>query len=158
MWWRQTRSEFGRNRGEPNRLAFKQIVERGEVPGLLAYAGGKPVGWCSVGPRETFSALERSRTLKRVDNEPVWSVVCFFVARGYRRQGLTAQLLKAAIDYVRQQGGKIVEGYPHRPSKKQADVFVYTGLASAFEKVGFQEVARPSPTRSIMRYIITGEC
>jgi len=158
MWWRLKRSDFDQQKGDANRLALKQIVASGEIPGLLAYdraAGGSPVGWCSVAPREAFPALERSRILKRVDDEPVWSVVCFFIAKTYRRQGLTVSLLKAAVEYARQQGARIVEGYPDDPKKGDIPApFAFTGLASAFLQAGFVEVLRRSETRPIMRYYI----
>jgi GNAT superfamily N-acetyltransferase len=85
----------------------------------------------------------------------VWSVVCFFIARKFRRKGLTVKLLKTAIDDVRKKGGKIIEGYPVEPKKGQTpDPFAYTGTASAFRKAGFVEVVRRSETRPIMRYVI----
>lgn len=105
--------------------------------------------------REAYPTLERSRTLKRVDNEPVWSVVCFFVAKPFRRKGVTRKLVRAAIEYVRKQGGKILEGYPVEPKREKIpDAFAYTGLASTFRKAGFVEVLRRSETRPIMRYVI----
>ena len=155
MWWRLKRSEFERQKGEGNREAMKRIVDSGEVPGILAYVNGQAVAWCSVAPREAYSTLERSRTLKRVDDKPVWSIVCFFVAKPFRGKGITLKLLRAAIDYVDNHGGKIVEGYPVEPKGgRMPDTFAYTGLASTFRKAGFVEVARRSERRSIVRYII----
>jgi GNAT superfamily N-acetyltransferase len=155
MWWRMTRSEFNRTKGEGNKKGLKKIVNSGEVPGILAYAGKEPIGWCSVAPRGAFSSLERSRVLKKVDDKPVWSVVCFFVAKPFRYKGVTVALLKAATEYVKKQKGKIVEGYPVEPKTgKFPDVFANTGLASAFQQAGFKEVMRRSKTRPIMRYYI----
>lgn len=155
MWWRMKRAEFDRQRGEGTKEALKQLVAAGEPPGLLVYVDGKPVGWCSVGPRSVFSALERSRILKRVDDLPVWSVVCFFVSRPYRNQGLMARLLQEAVAYAAGHGAKIVEGYPVEPKKERMpDIYAYTGTASAFRKAGFSEVARRSETRPIMRFVI----
>ena len=155
MWWRLTHSEFERQKGEGNRQAMRAIVESGEIPGLLAYAGGKAVAWCAVAPRDRLPRLKRSRILKPVDETPVWSIVCFFVKKGYRRKGITRQLLRAAVEYVKQQGGKVVESYPVEPRKERMpDVFAYTGLASAFNKAGFTEVLRRSETRPIMRFYI----
>jgi GNAT superfamily N-acetyltransferase len=155
MWWRLKRSEFVEQKGEGNRKALKRIVDSGKIPGMLAYANGEPVGWCSVGRRESYPALERSRVLKRVDGKPVWSIVCFFVAKPFRHKGLTIALLKAAIVHVKEHGGKIVEGYPVEPKKGYTpDPFAYTGLVPAFRKAGFVEVLRRSETRPIMRYII----
>ena len=154
MWFRIARAQFEKQKGEKNKRAMRKLVESGHTPGILAYRNGQPVGWCSLAPRESFSGLERSRILKPVDEQPVWSVVCFFVAKEHRRNGLSARLLKAAIDFVRERGGRIVEGYPVEPNKRQADAFVWSGLASAFVKAGFKEVERRSETRPIMRYEI----
>ena len=152
MYWRLSRKQFDEQKGELNRRHMNAIVEAGDTPGLLAYLDGEPVGWCSVAPRQAFPTLERSRILKAVDGQPVWSVVCFFIARPYRRQGLTVALLQAAADHARSQGAQVVEGYPVEPKEGQApDVFVYTGLVSAYRKAGFVEVARRSETRPIMR-------
>lgn len=155
MWWRLTKKEFDAGKGEPNRLAMKAIVDEGPAPGILAYHSGLPIGWCSVAPREEFPRLERSRILRPVDGLPVWSVVCFFVAKPYRRKGVAAALLEAALDYVRSHGGKIVEGYAVEPKAESTpDVFAYHGPAALFRGVGFREVARRSKTRPIMRYVI----
>lgn len=156
MWWRLTRAEFEKRKGQANKEAFRRMVESGETPGVLAYAGTQAVGWCAVAPRETYSALERSRILKRVDSNPVWSVVCFFVARPCRRKGVTVQLLKAAIEYAREHGARIVEGYPVEPKQsRMPDPWAYTGVASAFREAGFVEVLRRSGSRPIMRYVVT---
>jgi GNAT superfamily N-acetyltransferase len=156
MWWRLKRSEFERQKGEGNKKSMKTLVESGEVPGLLAYSKGAPIAWCSVAPRESYPVLNRSRILKRVDDKPVWSVVCFFVEKNYRNKGLTGQLLKAAIEYVRKQGGKIIEGYPVEPKKdRYPAAFAWTGFASAFKKLGFVECARRSETRPIMRFYLS---
>ncbi len=155
MWWRLKHSEFEAQKGERNRRAMKAIVESGEVPGLLAYVASRPVGWCSVAPRERYPRLERSRILKRIDDEPVWSVVCFFVDKRFRHRGVSEKLLRAAIDYVKEQGGRIVEGYPVDPKKDRfPDVFAYHGLTSVFRKAGFVECLRRSDTRPIVRYRI----
>jgi len=152
MWWRLARSRFVKQKGPGNKRALKRLVDSGDAPGLIAYAGKQPVAWCSVGPREAYPVLDRSRVLKRIDDQPVWSVVCFFVAKAFRRQGVTAQLLNAAAEYAKKHGAALLEGYPVDPKKgATADVFAYTGLRSAFRKAGFVEVARRSPTRPIMR-------
>ena len=158
MWWRLQRAEWIRQKGAGNRGALKKIVERKETPGLLAYAGRRPIGWCALASREVYPRLDRSRILKRVDDQPVWSVVCFFVAREFRRRGVTVRLLEAAVDHARKHGAKIIEGYP--VETKQAgmpDVFAYTGLVPAFRKAGFIEVERRSKSRPIMRRVLTAD-
>lgn len=155
MYWRIKRSEFEARKGEGNRQAFQQIVEGGRVPGILAYDGDMPVGWCAVEPREAYPALGRSRILKPVDEQPVWSITCFFIVRGYRRAGLSRRLIEAAVEWAKSQGAEIVEGYPKEKQKdKEADAFAWTGYAEAFRKAGFKEVARRSETRPIMRKVV----
>ncbi len=95
MWWRLRRSEFEQQKGTKDKAAFKALVDGGQVPGILAYMSGQPVGWCAVAPREVYPALERSRTLKRVDDKPIWSVTCVFVAKPFRRRGVT----KASLNF-----------------------------------------------------------
>ncbi len=152
MWWRLPRAQYNREKGDGNRKALKRLVERGEVPGILAYRGGTAVGWCSVGPRDSYPALDRSRVLARVDREPVWSIVCFFIARGYRRQGMTRELITAAAELARKKGARILEAYPVQAgSAPTADAFAFTGLSSAFAAAGFTEAARRSPRRAVYR-------
>jgi GNAT superfamily N-acetyltransferase len=112
---------------------------------------------CAVAPREEYPALARSRLLRPVDARPVWSITCLFVARPWRRRGVSARLLQAAARLARRRGARIVEGYPTETGPRPApDVFVFTGLASSFERAGFAEVARRSPSRPIMRRQVRG--
>jgi GNAT superfamily N-acetyltransferase len=155
MWWRITRSQFSKQQGEGNRQALQALVASGEVPGLLAYAQGEPVGWCSVAPRDSYPSLNRSPVLKRLDDRPVWSIVCFYVDKEYRSQGLTLELIRAAIEYVRGQGSQVIEAYPSQPKgQRLPPVSSYMGLPSLFEQAGFVECARPSPSKVIMRYYV----
>jgi GNAT superfamily N-acetyltransferase len=153
MWWRLKRSEYDQQKGEGNKQAFKRIVESGAKPGILAYADRQPVAWCAVEPRQAYPVLDRSRNLKRVDDQPVWSIVCLFVNKAFRGQGITVQLIQAAVEYAKAQGAKIIEGYPVDPkTPNMPTVFAWTGFVSAYRQVGFEEVLRRSETRPIMRY------
>jgi GNAT superfamily N-acetyltransferase len=154
MYWKLRGKAFSENTGDCARQMQKAVVDSKTVPGLLAYSEGYPVGWIAVEPRSAYPKLAHSRVLKPVDDQEVWSITCFFVEKKHRRKGITIELLKAAVDYVKSRGGKIVEGYPVDAQSNQADTFIYTGTASAFKKAGFMEVARNSPTRPIFRYMI----
>jgi GNAT superfamily N-acetyltransferase len=149
-----TRSQFNEQKGEGNKKALKKIVDSGKISGIIAYADGQPVAWCSVAPRESYPSLERSRTLKRIDDQPVWSVVCFFVAKSFRGKGVTLPLLRGAMEYAKEHGARIVEGYPVESRKPMPAPFLFTGVASVFRKAGFVEVLRRSETRPIMRYFV----
>ena len=137
MWWRLSHKEFQQEKGEGNRIAMRRLVDNGIEPGLIAYLGDEPVGWVAVAPREEYFRLDRSRILARVDEQQVWSVVCFFIAKHFRRQGVSGQLLSAACDFVKTKGAKLIEGYPI-PAKQgaQPDPFIYTGLESIFKGQG----------------------
>jgi GNAT superfamily N-acetyltransferase len=154
MWWRQSQKEFKVNAGAANKRKFKRLVTQGVEPGIIAYSGDEPIGWCAVRPREDYMRFETSRILAPVDDRPVWSITCLFVDRKHRHQGVATALLKAAVAHVRRNRGRIIEGYPTETSTRQPDAWVWTGIASAYVDSGFREVARRSKTRPIMRYFL----
>ncbi|MBK9209470.1 MAG: GNAT family N-acetyltransferase [Anaerolineales bacterium] len=154
MFWKLRGREYDESKGDTARQMQKSVVDSKTVPGLLAYSEGYPVGWVAIEPRSAYSRLAHSRTLKPVDDQEVWSITCFFVEKKHRHKGIAVELLKAAANYVKEQGGKIVEGYPVDVKKEEPPPFVFTGTASAFKQAGFEEVARNSPARPIFRYLI----
>ena len=154
MYWKLRGKAFDEARESETRQMHKSIVDSGVETGLLAYLHGEIVGWVAVEPRESYPRLAHSRILKPVDDESVWSVTCFFVARDFRHLGISVELLKAAVEHVRSRGGRIVEGYPTETADSMPAPFVYTGIASAFKQAGFREVTRRSATRPIYRYYI----
>lgn len=153
MYWRLKRSDFDFQKGIGNKLAMKALVERNESTGLLAYVDGKPAGWCALAPREVYSKLENSKVWKRIDDQPVWAIPCFFVAKSFRRKGILLELIKGAVNHCKSKGVPVLEGYPVAPyADKIPDAFAYTGFPAVFEKAGFVESARRSETKPIMRY------
>jgi GNAT superfamily N-acetyltransferase len=156
MWWRRTAKEFAACNGEENRAALRALVETGARPGVVAYANEEPVGWCAIAPRADYVRLARSRSLRPIDNEPVWSITCFYVARAFRRRGVTRGLIEAACQHACERGAKTVEAYPIVPEgEKIPAASLYTGLLSAFLACGFAEAAWPSARRVIVRRILT---
>jgi GNAT superfamily N-acetyltransferase len=152
MWWRLKRSDWTAGKGASNQRSFQRIVNGGAEPGLLAYAQAEPIGWCALGPRDEYPVLARSRSLKPVDQQPVWSITCFFIRKDWRRKGLSSALLEAAAAFARKRGARILEGYPVDPrTGALPDAFAWTGTAKAFERAGFHEVARRSASRPILR-------
>ncbi len=152
MYWRLKAADYNKQKGDGNKLALKKLLKK-TSPGIIAYADDKAVGWCAVAPREEYKRLETSRILKPVDDKKVWSISCFFIAKEFRRKGLSVLLLKAAVDFVMAKGAAIVEGYPTEPTNRRiADAFAWTGIAATFQKAGFKEVDRKSETRPVMRF------
>ncbi len=149
----ETRPELGRGpaRAKANRLEMKSLIDGGRIPGLIGYSGKAPVGWISLAPREEYGRLKRSAAMKAIDDQPVWSVVCFVVPSEYRGQGVAQALLKVAVTYAKKHGAKIVEGYPIDKSTRSNDGFMWVGAKSMFDKAGFEEVVRHKPQRPIMR-------
>jgi GNAT superfamily N-acetyltransferase len=126
-------------------------------PGLVAYLDGEPVGWCAVEPRPHYSGLLRSRMVtggstEDPSDETVWAVTCFVVRTDYRRRGVAAALVRAAVDYARSRGASVIEGYPIDPAEREATTSVlYHGTVSLFEGAGFEIGSRPSRGRAVMR-------
>lgn len=155
MWWRIPRKEFEAGQGQKNHDAMKSIVDSGTIPGLIAYKDDIPCGWCSVAPREHYSTIERSRILARIDDQPVWSLVCFFIDKKFRGEAISEKLVFGAIEYVKSQDGKIIEAYPANIHKKNmSPVSTFMGIPTILKKAGFKEISRPSASKIIMRYYI----
>ena len=160
MFWRLDRADFKKMKGKGTKAVLKGMTTSNEVAGLLAYLDGQPIGWCSIGPRQDYAALENSRILKRIDDKPVWSVVCFFVAKPFRSKGIMSALLRGAVKYAEQNGAEIIEGYPidmqteKLAGQKLNSYSGYMGIASIFRAAGFAKVADASETQLVMRYIV----
>jgi GNAT superfamily N-acetyltransferase len=151
MYWR-IGSAYGKRPRERNRAAFREVVKRGPPPGLLAFDGDVAVGWCQLTPRDALPSLDRTRLLKRVDDVAVWSLSCFYVRRGYRKQGVTSALIAAALKAARRAGAPALEAYPVDTDPRTSTSNLFTGTASTFARAGFKTVARRAPQRPIMRH------
>ena len=131
--------------------ALKALAAEDPPPGLIGYHGKTPVGWLSLGPRETFAKLRNSPAMKPVDDAKVWSIVCLVVPSEYRRQGVARALLQGAVDYARSRGVKLVEAYPVDRNEKGAPEAPWFGSLSMYDELGFEEVARRRPARPVVR-------
>jgi GNAT superfamily N-acetyltransferase len=137
----------GYGKAEPGARETALRSQLGDEPpaGMLAYVDGDVAGWCGFGVRNRLPRLERSRTIPKVDDKPVWSILCFKVRVGFRRRGVAAALLDGVIDYARRSGAPGVEAYPIDPEGGRVDVsFGYVGVTPMFEKVGFVRVVETS--------------
>lgn len=148
---RLPRTTFEAGKSGGNKRRMKALVKKGPPPGVLGYLGKECVAWCAIGPREDFDSLSRSRIFKSVDDEPVWSITCFYLRKDARGRGLMTEMARAAAAWAKKQGARIVEAYPTDKPPGQPDVFLWTGISSGFERAGFHEVARRSKNRPIMR-------
>lgn len=141
MWYRMAHKDFSKAGKEGRHEGIRTIVHSGFLPGVLAYADGIPAGWVALAPREWYERLKTSQHLAPVDDQPVWSLTCFFIHRNYRRLGMMEKLLQAAVDHARGQGAKILEAYPLDVEGKIGSVQLFSGKSSVFYKLGFEKVA-----------------
>jgi GNAT superfamily N-acetyltransferase len=155
MYWRLG-PEYHKRPREKNRRALRSLVRRGPPPGLLAFDGEKPVGWCQLAPRDDLDWLNRKPAFARVDAQPVWSVSCFYVRRGYRGRGVMSALIGEAVEAARGAHAAALEAYPVDTAQPGCTRNVFTGTASAFTRLGFKTVARREPSRPIMRHDLKG--
>jgi GNAT superfamily N-acetyltransferase len=148
MYWRIGAAYRKRPR-EKNRAAFRRVVRDGPPPGLLAFDGDVAVGWCQLTPRDALPWLDREWRLRRVDDAPVWSLSCFYVRIGYRKRGVSAALIAAAVKAAKRAKAPYLEAYPLDADKTPSTSS--TGYASTFARAGFKTVGCHFPPRPIMR-------
>lgn len=154
QYWRVPSSEYGRGTREAmeasrgkRQAALRAQLEGETPPGVVAYLDGELVGWCGFWPRPQMERLVRSRTIPKVDEIPVWSVVCFIVKVGHRRQGIAGDLLQGAIDCARAYGAPGLEAYPVDPEGQRiSTAFAYVGTTSMFARAGFERVLMTNAT------------
>jgi GNAT superfamily N-acetyltransferase len=148
MYWR-IGAAYRKQSGNKNKSAFQEIVKTGPPPGLSAFDGDRAVGWCQLTPRGALPWLDRTSRLKRVDDQPVWSLSCFYVRIGYRKKGVTSALIAAAVEAAKRAHAPALEAYPLDGAKTPSTSS--TGYATTFARAGFKTVASHTPPRPIMR-------
>jgi GNAT superfamily N-acetyltransferase len=154
MYYRLKKSDFNEGKADNgNKDAMKEIVWSNKPAGIIGFYEGQAIAWSAFAPREDFIKLESSRVHKRIDDELVWSIPCFFINKSFRRHGVSVALLKGIIAYAKEKEIKIIEAYPTIPTQeKLPDSFAWIGLYKSFERAGFEIVDRTSKNRPMVRY------
>jgi len=157
QYFRTRGLDWSNSTAKGNREALREFARKDLAPGLVAFRDGEAVGWVSLAPREDYPRLEASKVLARIDDKPVWSIVCFVVGRKSRGQGIGAALLKAAIEYARDHGASTLEAYPVADARGRVSASsAFHGVQSMYAKAGFQVAEirqwnKTTPIRPIMR-------
>jgi GNAT superfamily N-acetyltransferase len=156
QWWRLPRGGklWTETKGPKAKRMMKALFASGDVTGLLAYDGDRPVGWCAFGPRTVFLRTERIKAYRRDDYDEVWSINCFFIDRHYRGKGLSRQMLEAALRFMKRKRVKLVEAYPvplTKDGNKLPAAFAYTGPLEIFLDAGFEIAQQMSASRPLVR-------
>ncbi len=155
MYWR-IGPEYHKRPREKNKSELHRIVKQGPPPGLLAFDGERPVGWCQLTSRQDLSWLNRKPAFQPVDDVPVWALSCFYIRRGYRRRGVMTALIVEALKAAKRAHAPGLEAYPVDTSLPGSTANVFTGTASTFRRLGFRVVARRHPSRPVMRHDLKG--
>ncbi len=144
---------------DARKAMFKARVDEQDrpAPGLLCYDGDRAIGWVAVGPRPDYIRLQLSRTTKPLEGEgepagdQIWAITCFFIRSSYRKSGVMRHLAQAARDFAAVNGARFLEACPIEPDRPLIWGEAYVGIAPLFRDLGYEEVARRSPRRPLMR-------
>ncbi|WP_105971196.1 GNAT family N-acetyltransferase [Streptomyces geranii] len=150
VWWREVKGE---PRTGPRRAEAQGLLAAGRFPGLLAYVGQEPVGWCALDRRDAYPRLDTTRDTAPAPDSgaDTWVLPCFFVPEEWRHRGVQRALLAAALDEVARRGASAVEAVPVDPATKNRTASAsYTGTLPFFLAAGFTEVARPTPKGRVL--------
>lgn len=169
LWWRYTdaqRQALGITGGSKDanarrrREILQKLARRRRAPVLVAYLDGEPAGFVSLGPRDDYGELKRSKTTQPVDDVPAWVIPCITVRKTYRARGIALALLRAAVGYAADHGAPAVEGYPRPDERRFSDGAVFMGTEELFRRAGFRKIrgvlpglTRPWAPRVTMRAI-----
>ncbi len=148
QYWRLRSKDFSAAKVPELRDRLRREAAQPVPVGLVALRGHGPdlraVGWVSIGPRDDFERIVRSRVIPRIDDRPVWSIVCLAVSATARGRGIARMLLASAVDFARTRGVATLEAYPvviesgQRGLRPEA---AFTGALPMFEHLGFHVVA-----------------
>jgi GNAT superfamily N-acetyltransferase len=154
MYYRIPKKEFtDGKKNDGNKQKIKKLVWDKKSAGIIGFYKEQPIAWCAFAPREVYLKIENSRVHKRIDDKPVWSIPCFFIEKNFRRKGISVAMLKAIIQYAKENNIGIIEAYPAIPTKGMLpDSFAWTGLYRSFERAGFEIADRTSKNRPMVRY------
>lgn len=144
VWRKDVDGKPAKAGADERRDNLSGLVKAGSPIGLLGYANGEPVAWCSLAPRPLFS-----KSLSGTDPEPgLWSLTCFFIRADHRRQSGFSALLAAAEAHAASQGATAIEAYPVDPDSPS---YRFSGFLPKYEALGYTAVARVGSRRHVVR-------
>lgn len=135
---------FHRKPDGNNRAEKECRVREGRAHAALVYAGPNAVGWCQFGSPAELPRIKHGKVyLAGLKQLPDWRITCFFVDKDFRKQGVAATALAAALAEIEKLGGGVVEAYPEDVAgRKTSSSFLYSGSISIFERLGFERTRK----------------
>lgn len=149
--WRTVETPTTERPATAKKQEMKRRISSAEPVGLLGYLGSEPIAWCSIAPRHTYRA-SMSDVMEGDETQNIWSMVCFFVSRPYRGQGMFQKMIRAAEEHAARNGATLLEGYPVDPD---APSYRFGGFVPAFEQAGYEPVGRKGTRRHIVRKVVS---
>lgn len=156
-YFRLPRAERDKLDADAKKAMIQNRINAGPPPGVIGYVEGEPAAWVQVGPRSDVPQWNSPRTVSRpldpvdADDHGIWGVSCFFIGRRHRGKGNSHRILKAAIDFARASGARMIEGCPMEKARTSQSLGLYVGSAAVFKSAGFAEVALRKEGRPLMR-------
>jgi len=142
--WRNVEKKGNKPDKKEKKISIKTSISKNIPIGIMAYSNKEPIAWCSIAPRETYRALGGDETINNV-----WSLVCFFIKRSFRNNGITELLLTEAINYAKNNGAEYVEAYPVEPDSPS---YRFMGFIHTFEKANFKFIKMAGTRRNVMLF------
>lgn len=156
IWPMLSNKDWSQTSAPQRTQMFRNEIDEGPPPGIIAYVDGEAAGWIRIGPRARQARIPRTRmiaaaTAEPLDDESVWAVTCFVVRREHRGAGLNGDLLRAAVDFARDSGARLIEGYPvDTAGEKKRTNDLFHGTLSTFTNAGFTATAELKPGRTLV--------
>ena len=135
-----------------NRSDMSELVKRGHVTALLAFAQDKPVGWLNYGETTHLSGVMQRFGLDVAEHDGVGSLACFVIAAPYRGHGIATRLLDAALDRMRARGLRAAEAYPAEID--DAPQSNYRGPLHMFVRAGFEPYREAGKYRILRKSLV----
>jgi GNAT superfamily N-acetyltransferase len=113
------------------------------IHGLLAYNENLCVGWIAVDPMTNLVGHDLQSTGKVKE----WSIHCLFVRDGFRGQGISTQLIQAAVEFAKANGAKVVSAFPiphENQTRFPPNEAEFSGRFLTYQKLGFKSVGPAS--------------
>lgn len=139
---------------DANRALKKRLVQKGKARAALVMDGDEAVAWCEYGtPEQLPNIYHRKQYETELDVTPDYRITCLYVDKRYRRRQMSGIALDGALRLIGEDGGGVVEGYPHDTEGKKVSV-LYDGTRSLFERAGFSYVRPKGQRNCVMRVTI----
>ncbi|MFJ6654268.1 GNAT family N-acetyltransferase [Microbacterium sp. NPDC091313] len=149
QYWLLSRAGYRSRDRADNKHDLRLQVRAGRA-GLLALRDGEAVGWARLTPREELSWVSAHFPEQNFPDDGAWSLPCFYVANTARGSGVMRTLIRDASRRAREQGVPL-EAYPIDTEIPGATEDRYSGVLAAFLAEGFDQVARLSKDRVLVR-------